>query len=186
LPKFLTLVDQVTCIGEIGLDFSASGKPTSTLQRQTLRAILQRVGPRPRFLSLHSRGAESAILDLLQEFQVSPVVFHWYSGPFDSLDRIARDGHYFSVNTAMVQSKNALRRIERMPPDRVLTETDGPYVKINGEPARPVHVRQVVRGLGRLWELSDEEAARRVAENLFTLVAPIRESPANQTRPEEK
>ena len=55
------------------------------------------------------------------------MIFHWYSGPIDLIPSILAQGYYFSVNEAMCESKNGRAIIEKIPRERVLTETDAPY-----------------------------------------------------------
>jgi TatD DNase family protein len=92
-------------------------------------------------------------------------VFHWYSGPLPLLDRAIRQGFYFSVNPAMVRSKNGQGIIGRIPRDRILTETDGPYVKVGTRAAEPTDVRVVLEYLAKQWEISIGEAEGQVWEN---------------------
>lgn len=174
LPRFLSLINETSYIGEIGLDFSRAGEKTREIQMKSMRAVLQHLGTRPRFFSIHSRGADGMVLVLLHEFDIRGAVFHWYSGSIGNLERAIRDGHYFSINTSMIQSEKGRSRIARMPRDRVLTETDGPYVRFRGEIARPVHTRYVVENLSHIWGISTEESAEQISRNFNKILEPIR------------
>ena len=55
------------------------------------------------------------------------VIFHWYSGPVDLIPAILAQGYYFSVNEAMCRSRNGQAIVEKIPRNRILTETDAPY-----------------------------------------------------------
>lgn len=77
------------------------------------------------------------MLDLLGESGVGPAVFHWYSGPFKVLDALLEAGHYCSFNPAMVCSKRGQEIIRRVPRNRALAETDGPFVKVGRRRATP-------------------------------------------------
>ena len=63
----------------------------------------------------------------ISEYEIEDVVFHWYSGSVDLIPAILGRGYYFSVNEAMCLSKNGRAIIEKIPRERVLTETDAPY-----------------------------------------------------------
>ena len=80
-----------------------------------------------KIVSVHSRKAEKELLALLCEYEIENVVFHWYSGPIGLIPAILEQGYYFSVNEAMCMSKNGRAIIEKIPRERVLTETDAPY-----------------------------------------------------------
>jgi TatD DNase family protein len=55
---------------------------------------------------------------------------HWYSGPGKYIDRALTAGMLFSINPAMLRSRTGARVLEAVPQDRILIETDGPYVKL--------------------------------------------------------
>jgi TatD DNase family protein len=165
LQDFLWMVPEVAFVGEIGLDFSKEGLPTKAEQLAAFRSIVEACAGARKFITLHSRGAEDAVLSVLEEFAVPVAVFHWYSGPLPVLDRAIRQGFYFSVNPAMVRSKNGQGIIGRIPRDRILTETDGPYVKVGSQAAEPTDVRAVLEYLAKQWGTLVEEAERQVWEN---------------------
>lgn len=157
-------------VGEVGLDFSQEGQPTQGLQVESFRHVLDLVHATPKVVSVHSRRAETAVLDLLEEYGVSPVIFHWYSGSLLNLERLLRLGHFCSVNPAMVRSARGQRIVERLPPERVLTETDGPYISVRGHPLRPGQVGDVLTFLANSWGIKSQEAEQRVWNNLHAHV----------------
>ena len=124
---FKRLVNQTSYIGEIGLDFSKDGIATKDEQVAVLRGLLPAIRGKKKIVSVHSRKAEKELLALLSEYEIENVVFHWYSGPVDLIPAILGRGYYFSVNEAMCLSKNGRAIIEKIPRERVLTETDAPY-----------------------------------------------------------
>jgi TatD DNase family protein len=99
------------------------------LQIESFRFVLKTLQGKPKFITLLSRRAELVVLEMLEEQERSSVVFHWYSGLLKVFDRALVLGHFFSINPAMVNSPNGRRVIEALPPDRVLTESDEPFVK---------------------------------------------------------
>lgn len=127
VPLFKMLVDQTSYIGEIGLDFSKGGYATKDGQVAVLREVLSAIRGKKKIVSVHSRKAEKELLALLCEYEIENVVFHWYSGPVDLIPDILAQGYYFSVNEAMCLSKKGRAIIEKIPRERVLTETDAPY-----------------------------------------------------------
>lgn len=124
---FKRLVNQTSYIGEIGLDFSKEGLATKDEQVAVLRELLSAIRGKKKIVSVHSRKAEKELLALLCEYEIENVVFHWYSGPVDLIPNILAQGYYFSVNEAMCLSKNGRAIIEKIPRERLLTETDAPY-----------------------------------------------------------
>lgn len=127
LTLFKRLVDQTSYIGEIGLDFSREGIATKNEQISVLREVLATIKGKEKIVSVHSRNAEIELLDMLCEFEIKNVIFHWYSGPVDLIPSIIERGFYFSINESMCRSKNGQSIIGKIPREKILTETDAPY-----------------------------------------------------------
>jgi TatD DNase family protein len=170
LPLFRQLATAASYVGEIGLDFSREGKGTADAQVEVFREVLLALGKRRVFITLHSRQAEGKVTEMLAEFGVGPAVFHWFTGSPEHLQNAARAGHYFSVNPAMVSSAKGRSLIELMPQDRVLTETDGPYVKVGTRAAEPSDVRAVVRHLAQVWSSTEGQVEEVVFANYRSLL----------------
>lgn len=166
---FVEALRRTEFIGEVGLDFSKVGRATRTEQLTSFEFVLEHLQRRSNVVSLHSRGAESEVRRILFEHSVSPVVFHWYSGGLGELERVLRDGHYCSINPQMTLSKSGLRIIERIPTDRILLETDGPFCKFEGRPAIPSDTAAVCSKLGELWSMSSADVTAVVDANFNRL-----------------
>lgn len=163
---FKQFVDQTSYIGEIGLDSSREGIATKEEQVSALRVVLATLKGRKKIVSVHSRKAEKELLDLLCEYEIKNVIFHWYCGPVSLIPKILRQGYYFSVNEAMCLSKNGRAIIEKIPRDRLLTETDAPY---NGR----CNIRKVLEWLAGGWNMSMQEVEVCVKRNFSTLLKGI-------------
>ena len=174
LKQFKQAAKQTLFIGEVGLDFSVHGKATASQQLITFQEVLQSINDRPRFISIHSRGAEDRVNDLLAQYQIKRSVFHWYSGSISVLGKIIEDGHYLSINPAMIKSKNGQKIIEQLPKSSVLTETDGPYLRIGARIAKPSDVANVLVYLAKAWGVSADEAEHQVFENFQGIIDPVR------------
>ena len=173
--KFKQMLPETSYIGEIGLDFSKAGRDTKDIQIKSLRFVFQQIQDRPRFVSLHSRGAESKVLELLGEFNIQGAVFHWYSGSLNVLDQVVQSGHYFSINSAMIRSKKGRNIIGHIPLNRILTESDGPHIQFRNQPVKPTDIKSVLEVIGDIWGISFQEAKGQVWSNFMKLLAPIRE-----------
>ncbi len=171
---FRRAVLETEFVGEVGLDFSKQGLATKAEQLVSFEYVLQLLQENIRFVTLHSRQAESAVLDLLKRYNVRPVIFHWYSGPLKVLDSIVEDGHYLSVNTAMTESKHGQSIITRLPYDRILTETDGPFIKFLGNPAQPPHVQNIHNYLSQLWGQSPHMVSIQLENNLLDYLKKVK------------
>lgn len=171
--RFAELVDKTSFIGEIGLDFSRAGYASREVQIESFKFVLAALEDKPKFITLHSRRAESTVLSLLQEAQRSPVVFHWYSGSLKNLENALSQGHYFSINPAMITSPNGKKIISKLPLNRVLTETDGPFVRVDDRVLEPPDVSLVENYLASLWGMTRLDVSKRLKENFVTVLRPV-------------
>jgi len=165
LPLFLSLLPDVQFIGEIGLDFSRAGTMSRSEQLRIFRAIAEGLSGRRKFVTLHSRGAEEEVASILHESGVRECVFHWFSGAAKALKTVIEGGHYFSINTAMITAQKGRSLLSLVPRNRILTETDGPYVRIGSRPANPCDVGVVLSGIAGVWGVSVEEVESQVTDN---------------------
>lgn len=167
---FRACLSQTSYVGEVGLDFSYQGLSSKTEQLKSFRFVLESVRKEPKFMSIHSRQAETVTLDLLEEFQGQNAVFHWFGGSLSHLERLLRLGCACSVNAAMLRSRKGRAIVENLPTNRVVTETDGPFAKIDGRAANPGEVGVVVQFLADLWRVSVPEVNALLWTNLLSLV----------------
>lgn len=166
LAQFKALVEETSFIGEIGLDFSHEGYETREKQLDSFQFALKCLGNRPKFVTIHSRRAETAVLEMLRQEYPHPVVFHWYSGSLKTLEIAIGHGHFFSINPAMVRTDKGRDTISRIPRKRILTESDGPFIDMGKRPVEPRDVRLVEESLGKMWGV-DPLAARGIVLKNF-------------------
>ncbi len=171
---FLKNISKTSYIGEIGLDFSKEGYSTKEIQIKTFTRILENIADQKKILSIHSRRAEKEVIELLDRYKIKSAIFHWYSGPLHLIDKIADLGYYFSVNIAMTKSENGRKIIQRIPINKVLTETDGPFTKNNNVTSKPIDVKNLHQYLSNVWEISSYEVEKVIGRNFSNLVSNIR------------
>jgi len=171
IEQFEGLVPQASWLGEVGLDGSSEYRETLTEQTKVFRRVLKvstRAGGR--VLSIHSRGAASAVVDELRAHpDAGTPVLHWFSGSLRELRDAIELGCWFSVGEPMVRSKSGQSLIKQIPKDRVLTETDGPFVQRQGRMAHPWDIEVVERGLAKIWSWDFYDVRGRMAKNLDNL-----------------
>ena len=173
LPLFDALLPETRYVGEVGLDGSRECKPHWREQvrvfEHVLAASTQAGG---RILSIHSRRAAAEVLDALARHPDAGIpVLHWFSGTKTELRRAVEMGCWFSVGPAMVLGKRGRDLLTAMPRDRVLTETDGPFATINGQPLCPGEVTSALDALAACWGVTPDEAAATVVAAFRRLVS---------------
>lgn len=170
--KLCERLKDVRFVGEVGLDYSTSDAALRAEQRRILGTVLDACArDGGKVLTVHSRRAASDVVSAIGQGFPCCVILHWFTGTVRELERAIAFGAYFSVNAAMFESKNGLRLITAMPRNRVLTESDGPFVRRAAEPASPRNMRVVVELLAQHWKIPNDEAARAICGNFETCLS---------------
>jgi len=174
LGLFDELLPSTRYVGEIGLDGSSELRPQWESQCQVFEHILTRCSDAGgRIMSIHSRRASRQVLDALERFpSAGTAVLHWFSGPLRDLERAIDLGCWFSVGPAMLAGQKGRSLAARMPRDRVLTESDGPFAQIGGTSMMPWNVEGTIRDFCCLWNLSEELTQQTIRDNFRKLCAP--------------
>ena len=173
LVLFDELLPAARYVGEIGLDGSPEFRSQWQNQRQTFEHILARCSDAGgRIMSIHSRRASREVLDALEAFpNAGTAVLHWFSGTLRDLDRAVSLGCWFSVGPGMLAGQKGRSLVTRMPRERVVTESDGPFAQLDGKSIMPWSVEGAISDLGQLWSLSGESAGRAIRDNFRKLCA---------------
>lgn len=160
---------KVKAIGEIGLDYhyedTDKDKQFVAFRRQM--ALAEKLGLP---VVIHSREATQDTLEILKEFPKVTGVVHSYSGSVETAKILLKMGYYLSFN-GIVTFKNAHKAREvlaTLPHDRVLIETDCPYLSPEphrGERNDPSLVPFVAAKVAEIWGMTQEDVARITFEN---------------------
>lgn len=174
LPLFEALLPETRYVGEIGLDAGPRFFRSLPEQIEVFSQILSMCASAgDKILSIHSVRTAGKVLDLIEQLlppDRGRVVLHWFSGTRSEARRAADLGCYFSVNQAMLEKPKAVDLIRSMRVDRLVTETDGPFIEEGGEPIEPGKVEPAVRQLATSLEIPVDEMQSAVVRNFVTLV----------------
>lgn len=167
------LLDKTRFVGEVGLDYVAPNQATRRNQRRVFSEILDRCAEYgDKILTVHSRRAAGDVIDAVGERFPGVVILHWFSGTRAQLKRAVALNFWFSVNPAMARSEKGRQLVAEIPRDRVLTESDGPFVKCAGRPAVPADTAEVVSILAELWRCAGGDARETIEDNFLSLLRP--------------
>jgi TatD DNase family protein len=175
VPTLTALADDpnVIAIGETGLDYFRS-QGDLTWQHQRFRTHIQAAKEIGKPLIIHSRDAISDTLRILREENATGGIMHCFVEDWDIAQQAMEMGFYISFS-GIVTFKNAktLQSVaKKMPLDRLLVETDAPYlapVPHRGKTNYPAYVRLVAEFIAKLRGESFETIARVTTENFFRL-----------------
>lgn len=173
LERMISLLDQTRFIGEVGLDFMTNDRELRKRQSDIFNRILEECArSRDKVLTVHSRRSARDVIAAVGPCYPGTVILHWFSGSLSDVRKAISYGLWFSINIAMTQSANGLAIIAELPRDRVLTETDGPFVKKpDGTPLHPPEVAALLPVLSQVWRVDEAEAKQMVLKNFETATA---------------
>ncbi len=176
LDAYRTLIRgnrKVKAVGEIGLDYHYEDVPRE-IQKAAFRAQLDLAAELDMPVIVHEREAHQDALEILDDYPGLRGVFHCFSGSKEMALDLVRRGWYVGF-TGVLTFKNARRAIEAasaVPLDRILIETDCPYMApepFRGKRNDPGYVYRVAEALARIKGISVAAAADATYRNACTL-----------------
>lgn len=170
--KELAKDSKVIAIGEIGLDYHwYKNKEDQERQKRWFIKQIEIANELNLPVSIHAREAAKDTLDILRKHPLKAGgVLHCYSGSCETLLEFAKLGLYFGFD-GPITYKNSLTpkaNVAICPIDRMLSETDSPYLPPEphrGEENHPAYVKEVVKEMAEIRGTSVEEIAEIILQN---------------------
>jgi TatD DNase family protein len=167
---------KVVGIGETGLDFHYDLSPRE-VQARVFRAHIEAARRTGLPLVVHTREADEEMAEILEEEHARgafKLLLHCYTSGAELARRGAALGAWFSVSgIATFKAAHDVRAVIRdMPADRIIVETDCPYlapVPMRGRRNEPAYLPHVLEGLAQVRGWTAEEATARTADAFFAL-----------------
>ena len=182
LEAFTRHLPDALAVGEIGLDGTDRARSPMAVQREGLLRMLANPETKRRVGSIHGWMAYQEVVDVLREEPTPGIVYHWFLGSGDTVDQAIALDIFFSVNEAMLSLPEGRDIVARIPRNRVLTETDGPYIQagtgqsmnpgddIPGGPAlRPGELSNTEQQIAAIWGESASAVRVQIWQNLAEL-----------------
>jgi TatD DNase family protein len=171
---------KIVAIGEAGLDYHYDNSPRDAQAasfRQHIAAARETGLP----LVIHSRDCDAAMAQILREESgkgAFPAVLHCFTGGRDLAFTAIELGHYVSFTGILTfKRSDDLRAIAAaLPGDRVLVETDAPYLAPlphRGKRNEPAYVAETAKVLADTRGVPADEIARQTTENFFRLFSKV-------------
>lgn len=166
IPLFFERLKNCRYVGEIGLDFKKTDEYSRKLQVDTFGKIVNECNKYGgKILSIHSRGAAKEVIDIIGTDFNGKVILHWFSGNLTELERAINNNYFFSINGDMVNSKRGQNIIKRIPANRLLIESDGPFTKDTHDSYHLSFVDGLIRKLAKIRECDNNELSFQLKEN---------------------
>lgn len=173
LYLFERLLDSTKYVGEIGLDnIRRCTISSKKAQLEVFKKILDlSANAGNKILTIHSRGSEKETIEHIGPGFPGLVILHWYTGSLENLKNALKLGFYFSVNSAMCRSKNGRKIIENIPTSRMLTESDGPFIKGEFNLNSPLQMESTLIDLSKILGIKTEEVKGIIFENFKSIIS---------------
>jgi len=168
---------EVAALGEIGLDF-AVGRSSRAAQLRAFESLLEAAAGLDRPVVIHSRAALGETLRLLRKYRLKRGgLIHCFTLGLDAARAYLDLGFHLSLPGVLTypQSQELRAAVRELPDDRLLVETDAPYlapVPFRGRRNEPAHLLWTLRALAEIKGWSLTEAARRTTANTRALFGP--------------
>ena len=172
--KFLPLArhPKVVAVGECGLDYFRSGGETKEAQREVFEQQIALANEIKKPLVVHCRRAFADLITILDsKFQIlnSPAgVVHFFSGSWEDAERLLNLGFYIGFGGVITFARDYDEVITKAPPDRIVLETDAPYVAplpYRGKRNEPAYIIETARKIAELRGISCDEVAEQTTTN---------------------
>lgn len=178
LDKFSTFIaknhHRVIGIGEIGLDkkyIEKSGEKWES-QQHVFEYMLTLAKKYNLPVQVHSRKAAPDVLDYLLSYNISKAQFHWFSDDKNTLRRVIDNGYYISFTPSVTYSKKIMQLATLVPPELVLTETDGPikfFGKFMDKETKPYFVKEIIIKLSEILGINKTDLSIQIIHNASRL-----------------
>ena len=170
LEAYLNLIrrnrSKIVGIGETGLDYHwISDSIRIGKMKKVFIDFLQLARELDLPVVLHLRNAIDEGLDMVMKNKMREVVFHCFNGTTRQAEEITKNNYYVSIATNILRSENIQNVVSKVPLQRIVTETDSPYLGPRRKRNAPQNVSLVVDKLAELQGLSPTEVDEITSQN---------------------
>lgn len=170
IPKMWELLPLAKYIGEVGLDYK-TGIGFKNQQVVFFEKLIEKCNSYGgKILTIHSRGSADDVVSIIGNDFNGKYILHWYSGNLKTLKKAISNGAYFSINYSMTISNSGKKIISEIPFDRLLIESDGPFIKFNKKPFTPLNNKIIISNLSKIINKSEKITSDILYNNFKTLI----------------
>lgn len=159
---------KVVAIGEIGLDYHWMTEPKE-IQQERFKRQLELAERLNKPVVIHTRDAMEDTVNILKEYPNITGVIHCYPGSLETAKQLV-DRFYLGIGGTLTfkNSKKAVEVVKDIPLDRIVIETDCPYLTpepFRGKRNEPIYVEYVAKKIAEIKEISVEDVTKVTTEN---------------------
>ncbi|OGI10723.1 MAG: hypothetical protein A2Y40_10855 [Candidatus Margulisbacteria bacterium GWF2_35_9] len=166
--------NDIVAIGEIGLDYHKEQKESREYQIEVFQKQIQLAKKHNLPIIIHCRKAHQDLFPILKKEKSTGMIFHSFSGGENELETALSLGAYISFGFPINYRNNKKQQhiLSLTPIDRVVFETDSPYMKINLEgdecPPNPLDIELVYKKAAEILCIPINELILQIRENVKT------------------
>lgn len=158
---------EIVAIGEVGLDYYwVKEQQLQEQQKVAFRSFIDLAAKLGKPLVVHSRNADAAAIEILEERNAKNVLMHCFSGNEAEAKRVIKNGWYISVPTSVINRKVHQAMARTVPLNLMLLETDAPFLaperKSRNESA---NIRISAQKIAEIKATTFEEVAQKTTSN---------------------
>jgi len=169
----LAALPKVVAIGEIELDYHYEDNPKREIQRECFEDQIELAKALGLPICIHSRDADQETMDILKAhecFKSIHVLLHCFSGSAELARQYVKLGAWISIAGPVTykNNKKTVEVVREVPLERLLIETDSPYLSpepLRGKPNCPGNVKYTALKIAEIKNIGFEEAANASYEN---------------------
>ena len=159
---------KVVAIGEIGLDYHWMTEPKE-IQQERFKRQLELAERLNKPVVIHTRDAMEDTVNILKNYPNITGVIHCYPGSLETAKQLV-DRFYLGIGGTLTfkNSKKAVEVVKDIPLDRIVIETDCPYLTpepFRGKRNEPIYVEYVAKKIAEIKEISVEDVTKVTTEN---------------------
>jgi len=163
-------LDGCVAVGEIGLDHHWVPESLWDRQEAVFRELVLLAMEADKPIIIHTRRAERRAFEVLVELGAKRVNWHCYGSKVKLGLQIAAHGHWLSIPANARKAENFTRLLEKLPRDKVLLETDCPYLSpVRGTLNEPANVVGTAEYASGLWGIEVDQVQAQLESNFEAL-----------------
>jgi len=171
LKKIEENKEKIVGIGETGLDFIIEEPEWREKQKELFIKFIDLAKSLNLPLVIHARKAFAEAVEILEKFGTKRVLMHFFTAK-ELLPKVIKNGWWISVNTTLLNSKKIKKIVRDLPIEKIMTETDSPWLGPEGKRNDPLSVKIVAEEIAKIKKVEFkkvDEITDQNAKGFFNL-----------------
>jgi TatD DNase family protein len=156
--------EKIVGIGETGLDFIIEEPEWREKQKELFIKFIDLAKNLNLPLVIHARKAFTEAIEILEKFGAKRVLMHFFTAK-ELLPKIIKNNWSISVNTTLLNSKKIKKIVRDQPIEKIMTETDSPWLGLEGKRNDPTSIKFVIEKIAEIKKIDFEEVDKITTQN---------------------